>query len=123
MNTEKLVSLAFKHANFEAKNVHVSIITHKNKVIAVGSNNYIKTSPAFLDIYKDKFNRLHSEAVAIKKARYYRYLNKCSLWNFRFSRRDNGLLLSMPCENCMKLIQLFELRSVYFSTPYGVSKL
>ncbi len=123
MNTEKLIALARKSINSESKNIHVSILTHKNKIIAIGKNDYNKTTSAFVDFYRETHNRIHSEADCIKKARYYRYLNKCTLWNFRFARSNSGLLLSMPCKGCMKLIELFELRSVYFSTPYGVSKL
>jgi deoxycytidylate deaminase len=123
MNNTHLLKLALKHADFNERNVHVSILTHKNKVISVGRNFYTKTSSAFGDLYKDTHFRIHSEADCIRKARYYKHLNKCAIWNFRFAKADDGLLLSMPCNSCMKLIQSFELRSVYFSTPYGISKL
>jgi tRNA(Arg) A34 adenosine deaminase TadA len=120
---QKLITLARQNANFEAKNVHVSILTHKNKVISVGRNDYNKTSSAFVDFYRETHNRIHSEMDCIKRARNYRHLSKCALWNFRFARKNNGLLLSMPCNGCMQLINLFDIKQVYFTTPYGVSEL
>ncbi len=120
---QKLITLARKHINTQNKNLHVSILTHKNKIIAVGQNDYNKTSSTFGNLYKETHFRIHSEADAIRKARYYKHLSKCVLWNFRFSRVDDSLLLSMPCSSCMKLIQLFDIKKVMFTTPYGVSEL
>ncbi len=120
---QKLINLAKRHVNKDSKNLHVSILMHKNKVIAIGQNDYNKTSSAFGNIYKETHFRIHSEADAIRKARYYKHLSKCVLWNFRFSRVDDGLLLSMPCNSCMKLIQLFDIKKVMFTTPYGVAEL
>jgi deoxycytidylate deaminase len=120
---ENFIRIAADHINPDSKNQHVTLITHKKKIISIGANSYNKTTPFFKEVYSFRHNRIHSESAALKKVRYYKHLDKCELWNFRFSRIDGSLLLSYPCESCLQLIGFFNIRKVYFSTPTGMCKI
>ena len=119
---QKLINTARKYINTDNKNLHVSILTHKNKIIEVKGNNYNKTD-SFGVYYKYQYGYIHSELAVIKAARFYKHLDKCTLYNFRFSRKGLGTLLSMPCVQCMNLINTFGIKEVIYTTGYGFGKL
>ena len=75
---------------------HVSIITRKNRLIAVGTNNW-KTHPrtAMLGYM---YPYLHSELDAYRKIK--TPLDRLTLLNFRISTTGK-LGMSRPCKFCM----------------------
>jgi deoxycytidylate deaminase len=99
----------------------VSLITVGRKVISFGSNKY-KTHPMQL-----KFSRncesvfLHAEIDAIVNALRrltVDELRKCNLYVLRVKKASrNGPFItgkSMPCDGCMRAINAFNLKNVFY---------
>lgn len=116
----RLIDYASKYAHKSVgKNIHVSLLVIRNKVISAGFNNYLKTHP------KGPINRLqflHSELDCIRRFNFRENnISRATLYNFRFSRRNlNKLLLSKPCLECDKLCNVFGIRKIIYSSPEGM---
>ena len=120
---EKLIRVALKHAHKSVgKNIHVSLLVIRNKVISFGYNNYLKTHPKGPI---DRFYFLHSELDCIRKFNFRENnIKRATLYNFRFARNNlSNLLLSKPCIECMKLCEAFGIRKIYYSSEDGMVEL
>jgi tRNA(Arg) A34 adenosine deaminase TadA len=116
---ERLIEYALKYAHKSVgKNIHVSLLVIRNKIINHGVNSYLKTSPLG---GKDRFYFVHSELSCIKRFNFRENnIKKATLYNFRFAKKDCGLLLSRPCENCFVLCKTFGIRRIAYSTENGI---
>lgn len=100
------------------KNKHFSFIVEKNKIRAIGWNNYNKTHSISYK-YNKEWPRLHSEASAIVKFDGRpKELCNCILINVRLNK-DGKVMYSRPCKNCLALINTFSFCKVYFTNQYG----
>jgi hypothetical protein len=75
---------------------HISLIVRKNRLLAVGTNNW-KTHPKTAE-YGYMYPYLHSELDAFRKIKIPQ--DKLVLYNFRFSKTGR-LGMSKPCKFCM----------------------
>jgi len=75
---------------------HISLIVRKNRLLAVGTNNW-KTHPKTAE-YGYMYPYLHSELDAFRKIKTPH--DKMVLYNFRFSKTGR-LGMSKPCKFCM----------------------
>jgi hypothetical protein len=118
---ERLKALAIKKAE-ECTNRcrHISFILYGSKIVSVGINQ-LKTDSFAYRLYKYPF--VHSELDAIKKMPKNIDLSRCTLVNFRVSRRSNEFLLSKPCPSCTRLLDLYDLKDVYYTIDNEVVKL
>lgn len=119
---DRLEQIARKHAcKSTGKNIHVSLLVIRNKVISWGRNSYEKTHPRG---GKNRLYFVHSELNCITRFNFRENkISRATLYNFRFSKKDSGLLLAAPCENCIQLCTAFGIRKIKFSTPYGMCEL
>lgn len=100
-------------------------VIFKNKLVAIGVNSY-KSHPLMSKFGKNpQAIFLHAEVDAIKNALRVitlRDLEKSELLVVRI-KLDGTLGNSKPCSGCMRAIEHFNLRTVYYSTETGMEKL
>ena len=101
------------------KNLHISLIVYKNRMLSVGLNNYYK-GHSIASKANYKYNASHSEMIALAKFPFRNYdISKATLINVRLAKKDNGILMSAPCAYCYSLIKEFNIKQVIYSTPSG----
>ena len=108
LNLAKQISLTVQRDR-----VHVSLIVRKNKLIAVGTNNW-KTHPKTVELgYMLPY--LHSELDAFRKMN--GNFDKLVLMNYRFSKTGH-IGMSKPCKFCMPwCINLFD--KIFYTNEVG----
>lgn len=120
---QKFVDVARKYINGESKNQHVSLLVIRNKILSVGVNDYIKTH-TFAHSNNYRYSHIHSELSCLRRFPWRNFdIKKATIINLRFARKDNSLLLSRPCFNCLDLIGSFGVKYIIYSTPNGFEKL
>ena len=98
---------------------HVSLILHKNRVIAIGTNSF-KTHPKAKEIGYH-YEEMHSELEAYQRVPRTFKSKKLVLLNFRFNRFGN-LRMSRPCELCLPWCkEIFN--EIYYTNDEGLLKL
>lgn len=92
-------------------------IVYKSNVIAVGTNQY-KTHPFQAEFgTNEECVYWHAENRAIHDARKQlsdRRLSKCDLYVLRINQAEEHCM-ARPCDGCMKTIERFGLRTVYYT--------
>jgi len=108
LNLAKQISLTVQRDR-----VHVSLVVRKNKLIAVGTNNW-KTHPKTVELgYMLPY--LHSELDAFRKMN--GNFDKLVLMNYRFSKTGH-IGMSKPCKFCMPwCINLFD--KIFYTNEVG----
>lgn len=93
--------------------VHVSLVIRKNKLIAVGTNNW-KTHPKTVELgYMLPY--LHSELDAFRKLD--SNIDKLTLINYRFSKTGH-IGMSKPCKFCMPwCVNIFD--KIFYTNEVG----
>ena len=93
---------------------HISLVIRKNKVIAVGTNNW-KTHPKTVELgYMLPY--LHSELDAVRKIQC--NMDKLILVNTRFSKTGH-IGMSRPCKYCMPwCANMFD--KIYYTNEEGI---
>lgn len=104
-----------------------SAIVYKKKIVSIGINS-LKSSPFQLKFASSPYSiYFHAETMAIKNAlNYYPsdLLKKMEIVVCRvkyypeLKRQDYAL--AKPCSGCMKAIQTFGLKRVFFSTQFDI---
>lgn len=96
---------------------HFSFIIQKNRIRAIGWNS-LRTHPlAFKMGYKYSF--VHSELSAITRFEGPpKELKNCTMVNVRLGKEGN-ILYSRPCKHCLKLLNAFNMRNVFYTTKQG----
>ena len=85
-------------------------ITDKDrKVLSIQPNQPFQHL-AFIPYYKSHCKTLHAEAAAILKVKDKRKLKGARLYVYRES--GGRLVMSAPCESCMRLIESFGIKEV-----------
>ena len=101
------------------RSFHVAFGIHQGHVIALGYNNYFKTSPSTLSYTKDSgkyFPKTHAESDLIRK------LRKCDVPSGKVTilvvriGSGNKMALSKPCANCAHRLGLNQYKDVWFSS-------
>src|SRR5690606_34281046 len=75
--------------------IHLSFLTRRSNVLAIGINKTAKTSP----LANSPYQRIHSEIDVISKIKDNSLFNELSLINVRVNRRGE-FLESCPCQYC-----------------------
>lgn len=102
---------------------HTTFIFHKNRVVAIGINNYNKTHPKTLKHpYRNKCGDrylagVHSELNAILKLKHRDY-NELEVLNLRLDK-NNKISLSKPCHGCQHLLKQLNFKAIYYSNKIG----
>lgn len=127
LNKIKEIAFAFDRDLFPGRNLHLSFITYKNRIICIGQNSK-KTHPINLRNPKisidgsdiSSFRGSCSEYSAINKLKNLTNIkiSKCSLINIRINRL-NEIRISRPCNSCMGLLAHYAFRDVYYSNNEG----
>jgi hypothetical protein len=95
---------------------HCSVILHRGRVVAVGTNQ-MKTHP-IAKRYGYLFDEMHSELDAFRKCEGRAGLE---LWNFRFNRFGQERI-SRPCPKCLPwCIEVFD--GIHFTTGEGIKRM
>lgn len=124
----KSLQLAKKLAGHsDQRMVHFAFAYRRNTLLAVGYNEMRRPSPKSLRFArKFKINHwleypfMHAELDVIIKLWGRIFINQdISLVLVRIGSRSN-LLYSRPCRNCQKVLDLLNIRKVYWSTPTGI---
>lgn len=126
---ERLARLAkdFKPCFQTGRAFHVAFAISKGHIVAVGFNNYVKTTPD-TKLYtkvgsKDYIAGIHAESSVIRKLRNARIdTSKIKLLIVRISNKSK-LCLSKPCANCAYKLGLNQFKEVWYSTDSGFEKL
>lgn len=100
--------------NLSGRCRHVSYLLIRNKIVSIGTNSYIKTSPLSHKFgARDGF--IHSELSAIVNASRSIDLSKTTMYNVRIGLKGD-IKLSCPCSSCRKVLSAFNIRRCYFTT-------
>ena len=103
-----------------------SAIVYRKNIITIGTNSY-KTHPIMNEYgVNDSAIYLHAEIDALNKAlRFVQedQLAKCDLYVLRVKREDGfGSAwirgLAKPCDGCMKAIERYKIKNVYYTKDY-----
>lgn len=104
--------------NNKYRSNHLSFITRRNTIIAIGRNYEDKSHTiaarwGFID------GKIHSELDAILKAsRSDVPINRCSIWNVRIDRYGKAKI-AKPCVRCQRLLQFFGLKEIWWTNKEG----
>jgi hypothetical protein len=106
---------------------HYAAAFEKNKMIAFAKNNPIKfNAKAYrmgemfnIDTYKE-YPYPHAESHLVSKL-LDRYNTIDPSWKIVVLRinREGRLLLSKPCDNCQKILDVLNLKNIYYSNNSG----
>jgi hypothetical protein len=107
---------------------HFCFLCYKNKFISVGQNKK-KTHPT--NLKNPKTSRKTGENFASEKHICAEFdaikktinttnisLKKCELFSIRIDR-NKQINYSKPCESCLKLLDFFDIRDVYYTNEIG----
>ena len=124
----KEIAFAFDRELFPNRNLHLSFIIYKGRIISIGQNSK-KTHPMNLRNRKinkegvdiSSFRGSCSEWNAISRLKNLTNIpaHKCYLINIRVNK-NNEIRMSMPCSSCLKLLSFFNIKKVYYSNENGV---
>lgn len=130
MNLDQIkeIAFAFDRDLFPGRNLHLSFIIYKGRIICIGQNSK-KTHPVNLrnpKISQDgldisSFRGLCSEYSAIRKLKNLTNIKtgKCSLINIRINKL-NEIRNSRPCNSCLGLLAFFKFKSIHYSNDAGL---
>ncbi len=123
MKLDKFIPIARKiSVKSDARQLHVSLIILRNKVICAGWNS-LRTHP-FAYYSKYKYSYIHSELSALTKFNHRENnIEKCTMINIRLARANDGLLIAKPCPSCLDLVASFGIKTIFYSVPGGFKKL
>ena len=123
----KEISFAFDKDLFPGRNLHLSFLIYKGRIISIGQNSK-KTHPINLKnrkISKDgvdisSFRGICSEWSALRQLKNLTNIpaHKCSLINIRINK-NNEIRNSKPCNSCAKLISFFSISDVSYTNENG----
>ena len=123
----KEIAFAFDRDLFPSRNLHLSFIVYKGRIISIGQNSK-KTHP--INLKNKKINKdgvdvttskgSCSELSAVQKLKNLTNIpvGKCQLINIRVNRQ-NEIRNSKPCSSCDSLLRFFRFSSVWFSNEKG----
>lgn len=123
----KEVAFAFDRELFPGRNLHLSFIIYKGRIIAIGQNSR-KTHP--INLKNRKINKDGVDISGIKGTcselatiltvirRTNVPLNKCTIVNIRINQ-NNRINNSKPCLSCEKLIKHFDISKIIYSDKNG----
>lgn len=126
----KEIAFAFDRDLFSDRNLHLSFIIYKGRIISIGQNSK-KTHP--VNLKNKKINKdgvdispikgTCSELSAIKRLKNLTNVptEKCQLINIRVNRL-NDIRMSKPCFSCLGLLAYHSFQSVWFSDEKGEFK-
>lgn len=103
--------------NLEGRCRHVSFLCLRNKIISIGCNSYVKTSPLSKK-FGARDGYIHSEVAAIVNAPRSIDLTRTTIYNVRV-KLDGSVSLSAPCDSCQKVLSAFHIRRCLFTTDEG----
>jgi len=125
MNFDRLVEIsrALKDEKQTGRAFHVTFALRKNRIIALGCNDYTKTHPLTIN-YQNRFNNsfkyisgIHSESRIISR------LKMDDLSDFTFVNirimNDGNLGMSAPCVNCHQLLLTYNANKLFYSNTLG----
>lgn len=114
---QRLVRFAFeKCMEVPRKKKHCSLILHKKRIVAWGTNRF-KTHPMALE-HGYRFDEVHSELDAFLRCD---IREGIELWNFRFNRRGE-MRMARPCCRCLPwCIKVFY--RIHYTTPEGIMRM
>lgn len=123
----KEIAFAFDKNSFSSRNLHLSFLIYKNRIISIGQNSK-KTHPINLrnrKISKDgidisSFRGSCSEWNALLRLKNLTNIpaRKCSLVNIRINK-NNEIRMSRPCYSCLRLLAFYDITDVCYSNERG----
>jgi deoxycytidylate deaminase len=119
------IARALKPNRATGKNFHVSLISKRNKVVAIGWNDYTKSHKhKRFGEYKDHKKHLtkyepclHSEISACIRFGE-ESLKGFDIINVRIGN-DEKVRLSHPCPNCLRVLSGMNPKNIYFTNNQG----
>ena len=100
------------------------IVVYRKQIISTGYNQF-KTHPLQQQYNKYRFTEItdrhcvHAEIDALSKIRFHNIdWSKVDLYVYREHRQTGELMLSRPCESCMRFISKLGIKNIYY-TGYG----
>ena len=116
------IALALQPSLATGRCFHITTVFEKNKLIAIGANNYNKTHPKALlyrkkEIWSDYIPNIHSELSAILKVG----KEDCSDFLFFNIRIDKNREVnnSCPCSGCIGLMKQVGFKRLFYSNSLG----
>jgi hypothetical protein len=103
-------------------NRHFSFVLDGRQVLSIGINNILKTHSLSFTV-RPQWPFIHSEAHAIKSFPLApACLEGLAMFNVRLNKLGE-VRLSKPCKFCQKLLGVFGISEVYFTTETGFESL
>ncbi|MFL1672666.1 hypothetical protein [Paenibacillus dendritiformis] len=114
------INLCLQYASRKSKvskYKHCSMLIKGNRVLSIGINRE-KAGCLGDPIYEQK--GWHSELDCL-----YKMSPECIKGSVLYVAgiNNNNILLSKPCIHCQRYLEKFDLKAIYYSTPYGYCKL
>lgn len=113
----KRVSQTSDHHSFSMGAV---IFDKKGRIVSSRSNYLFKTHPEYRKL--DEFKTLHAEAASILSIRHKIDLTGMSILVYR-ELKDGTLANAKPCDVCMKMINNYKLKEIWYTNDDGVSRI
>ena len=114
---EKFIKLANKIAHLSEHNMRIGAVVAKgSRVLSFGINKY-KSHPQQINPYTLNTGLIHAELNAIINCR--TDITGGTIYISRLLK--NGLpALSKPCKSCMKMISLYGIKKIVYTTEIGI---
>ena len=120
INFPKLLSVARQASLLSDHHTHhlgAVLFDSHGRIISTGNNWLHRTHPLLRKYHQ--YKTLHAEVDAILCRRYKRHYSQLNLLIFR-EHRDGTPALAKPCEMCIKIMKLYRIHRVYYTTDNGI---
>lgn len=103
------------------------VIVNKHRIISSGYNSKTKRHKIQAVIDKERFGcdcdgKIHSETTALLPLIKSKVdLSRASIYVFR-AHKDGTIAMARPCSGCMKLIKMYGIKNIYYTSPDGYCK-
>ena len=113
------IAQALRSRHSTGRYFHTTTVFNKNKILAIGVNDYNRSHPLAVkykkkEVWNDYSPSIHSELSAILKLG----LEDCSdltFFNIRVDKFGN-ICNSKPCSGCSELLKQIGFKKLYYST-------
>ena len=114
INKAKQVAKLSDHPNQQLGAV---IFDKKGRILSVGHNWHTKTHPVISRI--NELKTMHAECHAILGCRHKYDLTEANIFVYR-ELKNKQPALAKPCELCMKVIKLFGIKKIWYTTGNAI---
>lgn len=115
--TAGVIKRAIEECELSTYKYRIGAVVFKGKRIISSGHNGVRSS-AISNKYKEFYNSLHAEQMAVMNISWSR-LKGCSILVLRMSKSKEILGNAKPCPMCQKLLKTIGINDIYYSNKNG----